>query len=94
MVNRTESEDLRLPTDCPDYVIVDPEAASKQVFVEMLVVQRDFWIKVDKADLAESFAMRFRNLAKTQGKDLGSTTATSGSSTATESQKVQVSSAT
>ena len=66
-----------------DYVIVDPDAYSSEVFLSLPVIPEDYWISV-VGEAAGSLAARFRTLAKGQGKDLASSAAVVALSTATE----------
>jgi hypothetical protein len=66
-----------------DYVIVDPDAYSSEVFLSLPVVPEDYWISV-VGEAAGNLAARFRTLAKGQGKDLASSSAVVVLSTATE----------
>lgn len=54
-----------------DYVIVDPDAYSSEVFFSLPVTPQDYWISV-VGEVAGNLAARFRTLAKGQGKDLAS----------------------
>jgi hypothetical protein len=54
-----------------DYVIVDPDAYSSEVFLELPVNPGGFWISV-VGEAAGDLARRFRELAKRQGEDLPS----------------------
>lgn len=75
------------PAAVTDYVILDPEEDSKEVFLELPVEQRGYWINVINSESAEGFATRFQNLAKKQGKHLGSSDTNSGPSAATKTPK-------
>ena len=66
-----------------DYVIVDPDAYSSEVFFSLPVATPDYWISVS-GEVAGNLAARFRTLAKGQGKDLPTSTSVVTLSTATE----------
>lgn len=66
-----------------DYVIVDPDAYSSEVFLSLPVVPQDYWISV-VGEAAGSLAARFRSLAKRQGKDLPGSVPVVALSTASE----------
>jgi hypothetical protein len=52
-----------------DYVIVDPDGYSTEVFLALPVDPAEYWISVG-GEIAGNLAARFRTLAKRQGTDL------------------------
>jgi hypothetical protein len=66
-----------------DYVVVDPDVYSTEVFLELPVGPRGYWINV-VGEAAGSFAARFRSLARGQGKELASSATVGARSTVTD----------
>jgi hypothetical protein len=54
-----------------DYIIIDPESDSTEVYLELPVTPRGYWIHVVNAESAGGFAARFRTLAHDHDKPLG-----------------------
>jgi hypothetical protein len=59
--NKTPSEQFR-SLAVTDYLIINADSYEVQVFLELPVKPRGYWIKVD-AEAAMGFVMRFRPLA-------------------------------
>src|SRR5262245_12009337 len=61
-----------------DYIVVDPDAYSTEVYLELPVEARGYWVSVVR-DAAGNFVRRFRSLAKEHGTDLPSSAPLPGS---------------